>query len=306
MRSSILGLTLGLLAPAMIGCGDSAKNTADAAPTFKGYDADEGGEIRAEYVRFSDTVAGTRVVAYLYKTAGSKKFFPFINLNGCTNMTPTPVNWPMATNPLSERVAMDPGTITISGGPMSLALPRQTAAGTDFLGRAHGANDWFFYFNMTDGPKYIAPKTKQTVAFGGSADMPAQTFTDVLYTPADFMVTTPGLAPVTLTAGTAMTFNWTTPDSAPPPGYVVGSVVAFAGPGPSDGPAIVCAEPNDGSITVPAAMIDVVRAKYPSGGLMARQTLTHVTREMVDKTGPTGRRIDFISTWCTATPYAVQ
>lgn len=298
MRASFLGLTLGLL----IGCGDSVNNTPDAASTFKGYDADEGGEVRAEYVRFADNTAGTRVVAYLYKTAGSKKFFPFVNLNGCTNMTATPTNWPMATNPIAERQYMDPGSITISGGSMPLSMPRVATQNTDFLARTHPANQAFYYFNATDGTKFLNPKAKHSVAFGGSADMPAQTFTDVLYMPADFMLTTPDQKPVPIPAGAPVTFNWTNPDSAPPPGYGVASLVAFTG---ADGPIVICVEPNDGSMTVPKEMVDVVRAKYPQGGTLARQTLTHVTRELIDKSGPTGKRIDFISVWCNATAFTV-
>lgn len=318
MRLSFLGLTLGLLAGG-VGCGDSVNNTPDAAG-FKGYDADEGGEVRIEYIKFAAGVTGagqpasigTRIVAYLYKTAGSKKFFPFVALTGCTNMMlPNPINWPMATNPLAERTYLDPGTITVEGGGTSpttpLTLPRKTDMGPDFLARQHSPNKWFFYLNPSDGTQYLSAQHAHTVKFSGSSELPAQTFKDAFYMPADFQLTTPDAGPVSLKAGTALTLNWTTPDTgaaAPPPGTTVVSLAAFTG---ADGPVVICVQaPNTGSITVPANMVDVVRAKYPAGGVIARQTFTHVPKELVDNNGPTGRRIDFITTWCNAGLFTVN
>jgi hypothetical protein len=303
MRSYLLGLSLGFLASGLLGCGSDDKGTADAGSTFKGYGADEGGEFRAEYIKFADGSIGTRVVSYFYADPGPTKYFPFPNIPGCTDMTGLK-NWPMATNPVASRTYLDPGTVTMSGGPQTLTVPRQTVEGTDFLNRTHSANNWFFYFNMTDGANYVKAQTLQTVAITGSDKFPAQTFTDVLYTPAAFQLTTPGLDPVAVPAGQDQTFTWGTPDSMagamPPAGFTVMSLLAFSG---ADGPAVLCVEPNDGSITVPAAMVDVARAKYPQGGTLARQTFTHNPIEMKDSTGLTGRRIDFISTWCFATSW---
>src|ERR1051325_90118 len=101
MRSSIACVALGLTVSAMIGCGgDDNTSTPDApaAATFKGYDADEGGEIRIEHVRFSETMNGTRIVAYVYGSAGTTKFFPFPMVPGCSDLTGKKV-WPVATNP---------------------------------------------------------------------------------------------------------------------------------------------------------------------------------------------------------------
>lgn len=315
MRSRILSLTLGLCIPGLIGCGDDTNGTTpdassvDAAPDgpermFKGYDADEAGEVRVEYVRFAGGNAATRVTSFVFKDSGSTKFFPYPNLRGCTNVVGK-MNWPLATNPAAERVYADPGKIIISGGPMNLEVARRTMMGTDPFGRTHPANSWNFHFPGgmgTDGPTYLPEKAKLDVIFTGSADMPGQIYDDVLYMPADFALTTPGVAPFPIPAGQAQTFSWTTPADSPPPGYEVMSLVAFTGP---DGPAVLCIEPNDGSITVPADMIDVVRAKYPGGGTLARQTFTHVTREFVDRNGPTGRRLDFVAVWCYATGFVV-
>lgn len=270
-----------------------------ASPGFKCYDADEGGEVRVEHLRFADGTAGTRVLGFLYRSPGSTRYFPYPAINGCTDLTGRR-NWPVATNPLAERSYLDPGTLTLSGGGQPLAFTRQPATGTDFLGRTHPAGAWFAQLDTTPGASYLAPRAAHTVTFGGSPDLPPQTFADVLYAPADFALTSPGPEPITLAAGTPQTFAWTTPDSAPPAGYAIESAVAFTGP---QGPAVLCVEPNDGSITVPAAMIDVARAAYPTGGTLSRQTVTHVTRELVDRAGPTGRRIDFLSVWCYSTAF---
>lgn len=325
MRTSILSLTFGLSIASLMGCGDDSSAPADAridakpvdaapdAPVprvFKGFDADEGGEIRAEYVRFANGNAGTRTPAFFFKNPGPTKFFPFLNLNGCTDLRDRNV-WPVATNTLADRVYMDPGTVTITGGTSPLVVPRNAMASRDQFFRQHQATKWFFdpvTGADTDGPTFLPEKTAFDVTFAGSADMPAQTFDNVLYMPADFRVNTAAgvldeypIDTYQLIGNVDHTFTWTTPDNAAPVGYRVDSFVAFTGP---NGPMVVCFEPDDGSITVPAAFVNIARSAYPNGGTLARQKLTHVVRELVDNNGPTGRRIDFIAVWCYATPWA--
>lgn len=317
LRSSVL--SVGLLP--LFACGDDATVTPDArpidapvsidasidappTPMFKGYDADEGGELRMEYVRFAAGNAATRVTSFLFANPGTKKFHDYLSLNGCTN-TSTDMVWPVATNPIAERVYLDPGNIIIAGGPMTLTLPRRATMGTDPFGRTHPANEWAFHFGggtATDGPTYLSEKTAYDVVFTGTSEVPAQVFDNVLWMPADFALTDHGVTPLAIPADTAQTFSWTTPTQGAPAGYEVLSLVAFTG---ANGPAVTCIEPNDGSVTVPADMINIARAAYPSGGTLARQTLTHVVRELVDANGPTGRRIDFVSVWCYATSFTV-
>ena len=83
---------------------DPAKTT----HVFKGFDADEGGEVRVEYIKVPSGAFGSRVTAFLYKDSGTTKFFPYLSLNGCTNMTGTNHGgkWPMAQNPVGERVSV--------------------------------------------------------------------------------------------------------------------------------------------------------------------------------------------------------
>ena len=74
-------------------------------------------------------------------------------------------------------------------------------------------------------------------------------------------------------------------------------------PQPTTGPIVACIEPADGSITMPKELVAIAKATSPNGTL-ARQTLSHVVRELKDKDGNTGRRIDFVGVWCYAYPYA--
>jgi len=324
MRSSIAFIALGFGIPAMFGCGgdDSSTPDAPAAATFKGYDADEGGEIRIEHVRLptptGQIINATRIVAYVLGTAGSTKFFSFPMVGGCTDTT-NKKNWPVATNPVGERVYLDPGNIIIqsptsatnAAPKQALTLPRVTEDNTgDFLARVHPANKWFSYNTigpMPDGDVFLTPDAFLDVVITGSADMPGQVFHNVFWMPNDFPLTSPALTEkVELKANTPMTFKWTVPKQDKPADMQVVSLVGFVGGDPSkEGPAVLCIELDDGEVTVPGNMIDVVRAKYPAGGIMARQTFTHVPKELIDKNGPTGRRIDLISTWCYANPYTV-
>ncbi|HSK00632.1 MAG TPA: hypothetical protein VK932_05300 [Kofleriaceae bacterium] len=302
-----IGVTLIVLAA---GCGsEDPPGVADApvpdAPSdAKVFDPDEGGEVRVEYVRFAGGEASARVTAFLYGDPGSTRFFRFPNTNGCTDLS-SRTYWPVAQNPIGERTYLDPGKIILAGGPQILDVARHTAEGADEWDRTHPAGAWFSHFGgpaADDAATYLAEKTKLDVIFAGSANLPAQIFDDVLYMPTDFALMSPGTDDVALPAGTPQTFTWTTPASMPPPGYEVSSHVVFTG---ADGPAVLCIEPDDGTLTVPTSMIDVVRAKYPTGGTLVRQLSTHVIRELVDRSGRTGQRIDFIAAWGYETTFTV-
>lgn len=318
MRSNILSLALGLMAPALIGCGDNGTASPDAkqpdgpsgpdADTFKGFDADEGGEVRVEYVRWSMGEAAARATAFGWKPT-NPSFYDYLNLQGCTALPQLKQTWPMATNAEADRNYLDLGTVTIKGGPNDLVVNKNTMAGNDPFARSHPANEWYFKGaqpNVTvDAPMYLPEKTAFDVEFGGSADIPAQTFEDAIYMPADFELTVPAshatypIPPYVLTSGDH-TFSWTKPADMAPGNTRIDSLVAFTG---AKGPVVICIEPNDGSMTIPKAMIDIARAEYPSGGTLARQTLVHQVRELKDNNGPTGRRIDFIGVWCYATAW---
>ena len=82
MHARNLSLALGLTLGGLAGCGDDSSTNpdgrpADAAPDagsiFKGYDADEGGEIRIEYVRFGGGNAGLRIDHFLLSPSLKKR-----------------------------------------------------------------------------------------------------------------------------------------------------------------------------------------------------------------------------------------
>lgn len=314
MHARNLSLALGITLGGLAACGDDSSTNPDArpvdaapdaGPTFKGYDADEGGEVRIEYVRFGNSNAGIRAGAHFYANPGSKKFFDFVDTAGCTDSSRDDT-WPTAFNPIAERTYLDPGQVLLAGGPMVFNIPRSAAA-ADVPGRPHAPNQWFFHPTSgmaMDGPTFLTEKKLYDIILTGTPEFPGQIFDNVGYMPADFMVTAPVLSttPFPIPAGTAQTFTWSTPTDTPPADFEVQSLVAFTG---ANGPAVICVEKNDGSVTVPASFIDIARAKYPTGGTLARQTFTHTVRELKDRNGPTGRRIDFVTVWCYATPFAV-
>jgi hypothetical protein len=293
------------------GCGDDGAKTVDAAidappdARVPDYGSDEGGEVRVEYMRFPNGMVGARGTAFFYKNSGTTKFFPFLNLNGCTDLT-AKTKWPVAQNPAPEREYYDVGdNVTVSGGPSPFVIAKNTTGtpATDPVGRNHPANDWYFNpvngMTDTDGGMYLPADTYYDVALPGSATYAAKTYTHALYMPADFALTTPAFAgTINFPPATAQTFTFTNPTSHPPEGVDVQSIVAFTG---ANGPAVICAEPADGSVTVPADMMDIARTAYPTGGQLARQTVSHVVQELVDETGAgTGRRLDFLGVWCYA------
>lgn len=288
-------------APRNIDGPDTDAADIDAAlPVFKNYNADEGGEVRVEYLKFANGNAGTRVTAFFFKNPGTIKYHAFLSQNGCTDMRDL-ARWPMATNPIAEREYYDAGTsIVLVGGPSPLTVPKKTTTGRAPFNREHPADQWYSdpaTATDNDGGTYLTEKTLYDVVLSGSSSFPGATFDNAIYMPAAFDLNDsshPHMGPLTFPANTAQTFTWTTPADTAPAGLAILSMVAFTG---ANGPAVICVEPNDGSVTVPAAMMDVARTAYPTGGILTRQTFTHAVRELADATGLTKRRVDLIGVW---------
>lgn len=334
MRTTMFSLSL-LAAPVLLAaCGDDTvdpmcPDPVDAAacpvpddapqqPVFKGYDADEGGEIRVEYIKFPNATVGTRITAYAFQDPGSVKFRQFVNLAGCTDVS-TDANfamyWPTGTNPVAERTYYDLGSVAVHNADTAIIAPPVTAAGNDLYGRPHPADVWYRR-NVTgmsnDGATTVTTeKTFYSVSFGGSDTFPGQTFTNAVYMPASFDLDAGGIPHGTgadgnsggvLAANTAVTFKWSTPAEATTEEPIYGLVGFIAG----GRPRVICVEDNadatPGEITVPANFIDIARAAIPADGFggIARQTLHHVVRELKDSNGPTGRRFDLVGVWCYA------
>lgn len=255
----------------------------DTPPCFKGVNSDIYGDARVELVHRTNGTTSVRATAFVYKDPGSVKFFQFANLVGCTDLT-SGQYWPTATNPIAERVYHDPGDVLISGGPSVLTVPRQNAQGFDVLGREHPAGAWFAHDGgaaANDGAQYLTPDSALDVIFTGSDDLPGQVFSDALYLPPTFELLSPGLDPVTLSPAQDLTFSFSTPPVTSPPEEVFESVT-FSGP---QGPILMCIQPRNGSLVVPASFVDLVRATLPDGGTLLRQAIIITAREL-DDDGP--------------------
>jgi hypothetical protein len=300
-------------------------------PMFKEFDADEGGELRAEYINTPPGGTTMRITAFAYKNPGSVKFTQFLNLAGCTDVSTSDLAkmyWPTTSNPVDEREYYDLSSVVVHNETTAINVPRRNMPTGDPFGRPHVADEWFF--QPTGVPAALAEKTKYSVTLGGSDTFPGQTFPNALYMPAAFdLAGTPGSALETtagigrntgadamtdpdmggpqtngvLAAGTDLSVSWTTPTDTPPEVENFG-LVGFLAPTPK----VVCIEPNmgatGGTIVVPANFVDIAKAAAAANtngvGQMARQTFHHVVRELKDSTGATGKRFDIVGVWCFA------
>ena len=290
-----------------------ARETVDARLPADGWHEppqilNEGGEVRFERVLFANGGDAIRVTTFLWKSSGPTPYHPLPTFMGCTNTDPAEGIWPTSEVlvPLSEQSYYAGFPIIISGGPTAYtALPNPTD-GTDGIGREHPANDYHYHFLDSaggDGPTYATDKTSYTVTFEGSAEIPAQVFPDVIFMPASYDLLAPDITGTMLTAHTDATFTWTAPQEDNPPDHVTYNVLEFGGP---LGSSVTCIEPAGMTMTVPAAMVDIVLAKYPQGGTISRRAQTHVIKDLVDANGQTDRRIDFIGTWCNSDTFRVN
>lgn len=253
----------------------------DMGPCFKSFDPEEQGEVRVELVHHVDGTIAARADAFVYADRGAPSAV-WANENGCQDVSGHDY-LPFAIYPAASY--HDPGDVLISGGPQPLQLARQASAGADVLGRTHPANAWFAHDagpTADDGAQYLTPDTHVTVTLTGSATYPSHVYTDKLYIPPTSEPVSPGMEPLAITSSTStLTFELTVPVAHDPPLPVL-SWITFNGP---DGPIAVCAEPLDGTVNVPAAILDLVRTKAPDGGTLVRQTTMLELGEFDDGTG---------------------
>ena len=306
-------------------CGDDAPATVDApvvvidappmvdAPDPIGFMSDEGGEVRFEYVGFGvgtgalEGTASARVIAF-FEGNDDVDFHSYPTIPGCTLMTDD-TKWP--TSQPTNRQYIDVGQLTLTNGTKVLNVPKNPAP-ADALSRVHGANNHYLHFTPgtipNDAATYITEKTSYDVIFSGSTTWPAQIFPDAIQMPAAFSLTTPSITtPIVLAANTALTINWTPvpagqPAGVPAPWVAIGFVVG--GTAATPGAIVLCVEPqDDGSLTIPADMVNAVRTAGPAG-TMIRQTFIHQVRELTNGTTVKRRRIDMLGVWCHATGYS--
>ena len=209
--------------------------------------------------------------------------------------------WPLAQEVGREYI--DVGQVIITNGPKQLTVLPGTAA-PDALGRTH--TTWDFSSLNNQGLTFIDFNSTYDVILTGSAEWPAQLFEDVLFMPDQFTLLTPDdtVTPVPLVAGTDLVITYTPPTNTNlPAGSRVDTLVAFTNGSP---PSAICVEEGiDGSITIPAATVDAVRAVGVASKIL-RQHVVHNLRELNDGDDAfTNKRIDFLSVWCYNYPFSI-
>lgn len=303
----------------LTGCGDD-KVSPDAKPVDATPDAatalsfadNEGGEIRLEWIeQYSPTAMATqttaRATAYFYKsqTPGRHDLPAF---PGCFDMRPKD-KWPLAQGTI---VPLDVGGVTIdskTGQDLVMVRDQSTPATLDPFSRPHELW-WKKTSNLpaNDGDTFLPPNETYDVKFAGSAEWPAQTIKDIAFMPARWTNLNPPVNATTqLVAGQPLTLTFTpAPSSNLPEGYRVNTTVAFQATSGFAGPIVLCQEEgSDGSITVPANLVDILRSY--GGGRYVRQQLTHALFELTDgDPKPPGerKRVDVLTIYCYNTAWA--
>jgi hypothetical protein len=286
----------------------------------------------------------TRATAFFFGGASSQHMLPNIPGCTDMTGTAATTRWPLAQDTGRQyldvgRVIISPSTAStaraleitkrVMGQGTTTTSTADDYYGSDFLDRQYLGGTWYFTGNSGSpstpqalgtgqggfnnvGRTYVTDDTKYDVTITGSASFPATVFEDVLYMPnrfplidppqGDYNATGGSTAAYSLTAG-AKTITYTVPTNTNvPAGETVDTLIAFTKGNP---PVILCIEEGiDGSITIPANMVDIVRTTNNSGGAVTsgeanrflRQHVVHQTRTSPD---PVNRkRIDFLSVWC--------
>jgi hypothetical protein len=278
-------------------------------PTCAGeLDCNEGGEVRLEYVTYTNPPGpggrnnGARVTAFLLSNAGTgndpdrQELVIDPEAGGCYDVSERDF-WPAAQS--ADREYVDAGQFVITGGPLALSVEEGAAPPTkDTWQREHA--DWGWHFGIDDAATYISGDTAHSVTMTGSDTFDEHHYADAIYVPASFAqdsLDPPGGGlPIELTPGEDMTFTHevVASDTTAP----VIDAIAFVVAGVAQE---VCLEiQDDGEIVVPASVIDHVLS-VGAAGTMSRQTFTHNIADM--EVDGNHRRIDMIGVWCYVTPW---
>jgi len=318
---------------ALAACGDSANTTSDGGnidacvghtcPTDTGASVTdpEGGQIIFEHMTF-DTQAqvvfqlpagvntATRVMAY-FMSAQTPESNPLPMAGKCNNLQTT-MGWPLWVG--TPHTDLDVGTLTITGKnaagtDVTFDIPKQPA-GKDQIGRPH---DIFYQFVQPNAPDLLKPDSFYDVKFGGSATVPATTFSKAIYLAGEYpSVQTPGLEDNgPLKASADFPVAWTPGVSAnkpPDSGLVANTILGVTWLLDVTGsPTHMCVAPvSAGAFTIPAATIAeykqvaIARGQVPDKLVMLRNAIAHQVVRLPLTTGATTnrRRIDMISLEC--------
>jgi hypothetical protein len=283
----------------------------------------EGGQIIFEHMTF-DTEAqvvfglpagvntATRVMAY-FMSAQTPESNPLPMAGKCNNLETTK-GWPLHVG--SPHTDLDVGTLTITGKneagtDVSFVIPKAPATlHVDQIGRPH---DIFYQFVQPKAADLLKPDSFYDVKFGGSATVPATTFSKAIYLAGEYTsVQNPGLegnGPLTTTADFPV--SWTPgisankpPDSALVAANILGVTWLLDVTG---SPTHMCVGlVGDGMFKIPAATIAeykqvaAARGQPTTKAVMLRNAIAHQVVRLPLTTGSATnrRRIDMISLEC--------
>jgi hypothetical protein len=266
----------------------------------------EGGEVRVEYVTFTDPpgpggrTTGTRVTSYLMSDADTgmdPDSFPMIAFGECHDVGGL-TTWPTAQGEAPTYIDFGQ-TIIQSGDKPAFTVPVGGAPpALDPVGRSH-IGHWGFMFGIDDADTNLEGNAPVDIIFTGSDEWPAMALAEATFIPKPFTLLdpAPGSGPIQLVMGSDKTLTYTVEESDTD--HPIGWLVAFLVGGKVR---VVCPELQDGSATVTAADITAL-ATYGTSGVSARQTFVHHVMDM--KVGEEHRRLDAIGVWCNVTPFTI-
>jgi hypothetical protein len=308
---------------------DSMKPPIDGRPD-PSLQNQEGGEIRLEWIS-QGGVTTSRMGAYFYKSMTPGRFdlpaFP-----GCVDMRARD-HWPLAQGTI---VPLDVGGVKLiptTGTETDLtkfdgtACTPQPNCKKDAFKRPH---DLWWKKNANaadpdDADKYLPPNQSYDIELAGSAEWPHQVFAKAAFMPERWTPTSPNATEdAVLTRDQDFTVTYTPVTSSNlPPGVKVNTFMAFA---QADlGPIVACQEEGaDGSMTVPAALVNIIidNGGPLVGGVptpvtagtnpkprMVRQQLTHQLFELTNSDTPVDeasrKRVDVLTIYCYNNPWTV-
>jgi hypothetical protein len=252
--------------------------------------------------------------AYFYKSMDPARFdlpaFP-----GCVDMRARD-HWPLAQGTI---VPLDVGGVKLipkTGTAFEMMRTMNTA---DAFKRPHELW-WQKPSNLpgNDADMYLPPNESYDIEFTGSAEWPHQVFEKAAFMPERWTPTSPNATETAvLTRDQDFTFTYTPVTSSNlPPGVKVNTFMAFAHG--TLGPIVACQEEGtDGSMTVPAALVNIIidnagpivdghPTPLPADGTttarMVRQQLTHQLFELTNSDTPVDeasrKRVDVLTIYC--------
>ena len=280
----------------------------------------EGGGTTLEYQAIFDPTAANnmrvqaRVTSYYWKQL-TPVGYPFPMNPGCTKTGLQTIDddsddvypWGMGRhlpNGGADHTYQDVGTIQISGGASPIDVPLGPNPGFD---GEHRRQDgvWHTLTDPAGGTTFLDKNdAPYSLAFGGSADWPAQTYGDGFYMPPAFTLN--GFGPSQLTPDTDFVLTWAppTPQNLPPDAADLAFVAEFSVTGLA--PMLVCMQQSSvGQLTVPKALVNYVLS-FSTTGLLNSALLGLRTQEFTDGTHHTHKRMDFAAKYSYVTPWSAQ